>query len=328
MTPRAGLTLVTAFVTAFVTTIVATLAAVPAARSRAPQSPDAAGRQPLFSTRSDLVVLHVSVKDKKGGYVSGLTQEAFSVFEDQRAQPIRFFLSQDAPVTVGLLLDSSGSMRPNRPLVIAAAAAFAETSNPQDEIFALGFNDDVSAVLPGTEPFTGEAETLRRALANSIVMRGRTALFDALSAGLDYLARGTHERKVLLVVSDGGDNASRASASEILRRTQASNVVVYTVGLVDELERDANPKILKQLARATGGEAFEPHNVQDVTEVLRHVARDVRHSYTLGYVPTNPEHDGAFRGIRVVVRPPGKGGVVVRTRAGYLAGRAGERERP
>ena len=320
MTPRAGLTLVT--------TLVATLAAVPAARPRAPQSPDAAGRQPLFSTRSDLVVLHVSVKDKKGAYVSGLTQEAFSVFEDQRSQPIRFFLSQDAPVTVGLLLDSSGSMRPNRQLVIAAAAAFAETSNPQDEIFALGFNDDVSPVLPGAAPFTGAAETLHHALANSIVMRGRTALFDALSAGLDYLARGTHERKVLLVVSDGGDNASRASASDILRRTQASNVVVYTVGLVDELEREANPKILKHLARATGGEAFEPHNVQDVTEVLRHVARDVRHSYTLGYVPTNQDHDGAFRGIRVAVRPPGKGGVVVRTRAGYLAGRAGERERP
>lgn len=320
MTPRVLLTLVT--------TIVATLVAVPAARSRTPQSPDAVGRQPLFSTQSDLVVLHVSIKDKKGAYVSDLTQDAFGVLEDKRPQPIRFFLSQDAPVTVGLLLDSSGSMQPNRQSVIAAATAFAEMSNPQDEMFALGFNDDVSSMLPRTAPFTGDANTLRHALANTIAMRGRTALYDALSGGLDYLARGTHERKVLVVVSDGGDNASRATASEILRRTQASNVVVYTVGLLDELEREANPKILKQIAGATGGAAFEPHDVRDVTDVLRHIARDIRHSYTIGYVPTNPDYDGTFRGIRVIVRPPAGRQVVVRTRAGYLAGRAGEARRP
>ena len=181
-------------------------------------------------------------------------RDAFGVLEDKRPQPIRFFLSQDAPV-VGLLLDGSGSMQPNRQSAIAAATAFAETSNPQDEMFALGFNDDVSSMLPRTAPFTGDANTLRHALANTIAMRGRTALYDALVAGLDYLARGTHERKILVVVSDSGDNASRATASEILRRTQASNLVVHTAGLLDELEREANPKILKQLAGATGGAA-------------------------------------------------------------------------
>ena len=320
MTPRVVLTIVT--------TIVATLVAVPAARPRAPQSPDAVGQQPLFSTQSDLVVLHVSIKDKKGAYVSDLTQDAFGVFEDQRPQPIQFFLSQDAPVTVGLLLDSSGSMQPNRALVIAAGTAFAETSNPEDEIFALAFNDDVSSALPISAPFTGDANTLRHALANTIAMRGRTVLYDALSAGFDYLTRGTYERKILVVVSDGGDNASRATAGEILGRTQASNVVVYTVGLVDELGRETNPKILKQIARASGGEAFEPHDVRDVTEVLRHIARDIRHSYTIGYVPTNPEYDGTFRGIRVVVRPPDGRHLVVRTRAGYLVRRVSEKRRP
>src|SRR5207247_1768725 len=114
----------------------------------------------------------------------------------------------------------------------------------------------------------------------------------------------------------------------ILRRTEASNVVVYTVGLLDELEREANPKALKHLAGASGGEAFEPHHVRDVTEVLRHIARDIRHSYTIGYVPTNPDHDGTFRAIRVIVRPPAGRQVVVRTRAGYLAGRASEERRP
>lgn len=320
MTPRTVLTLVT--------TMVATLVAAPTLRARSPQSPDAIGRQSRFSTQSALVVLHVSIKDKKDGYVTDLTQDAFTVLEDTRPQPIQFFLSQDAPVTAGLLLDSSGSMQPNRELVIAAATAFAESSNPQDEIFALGFNDDVSSVLPAAAPFTGDADTLRHALTKSIVMRGRTALHDALSAGLDYLARGTHERKVLVVVSDGGDNASRATAGEMLRRTQASNVLVYTVGLVDELEREANPKLLKQIAGATGGEAFEPHNVRDVTDVLRRIARDIRHSDTIGYVPTNSDNDGTFRGIRVVVRPPAGRQVVVRTRAGYMAGPAGESRRP
>jgi Ca-activated chloride channel homolog len=295
---------------------------------RSPQSPDAIGRQPLFSTQSDLVVLHVSIKDKKGAYVSDLTHGAFVVREDTRLQPIQFFSNQDAPVTVGLLLDSSGSMQPHRELVIAAATAFAETSNPHDEIFALGFNDDVTSVLPKDAPFTGDAKTLRSALANTVAMRGRTALFDAVSTGLDYVARGTHARKILVIVSDGGDNASRASAGDILRRTQASNVVVYTVGLVDALEREANPKVLKQIAGASGGEAFEPHNVRDVTDVLRQIARDIRHSYTIGYVPSNSDDDGTFRTIRVTVRPPAGRQVVIRTRTGYLAGRAGDDRRP
>ena len=310
------------------TTVVAALLSIPAPRAAAPQPPLSVGQSPLFSSRADLVVLHVSVTDRSGADVSGLPQDAFEVFEDKRPQPIQFFLSQDAPVTVGLLIDSSGSMRPNRDLVIAAATAFAAASNPQDETFACAFNDDVNAVLPATAPFTSDPNVLHRALDRAVIPRGRTALYDALSAGLDYVARGTRERRVLVVVSDGGDNASHATADAILTRTQASDVVVYTVALVDDADREANPRILKRLARVSGGEAFEPRTMRDVADALRQIAVDIRHGYTIGYVATNAHDDGRLRNIRVAVRPPDGRRVVVRTRTGYVALDAPERREP
>jgi VWFA-related protein len=280
----------------------------------------AAGQVPTFSTESDLVVLHVNIKDPRGAYVSGLAQGAFAVLEDGRPQTIRFFANEDGPVTVGLLIDSSGSMQPNRERVIAAATAFAEASNRNDEMFALAFNENVRAALPPTAPFTNDVAVLRDALARTIHARGLTGLFDAISAGLDYLGRGNHERKILVVVSDGGDNASRTSFDEVIRKTQASNAVIYTVALVDPLERDANPKLLKQIARASGGEAFAPRDIREITEVLRHIARDIRQTYTIGYVSTNSARDGAFRLVRVIVDAPNRRRLVVRTRAGYLSG--------
>ncbi|MEP7306468.1 MAG: VWA domain-containing protein [Acidobacteriota bacterium] len=284
--------------------------------------------EPVFTTKSDLVVINLSVKDRKGGYVSDLSVDAFAVFENKQPQPISFFVSQDAPVTVGLLLDSSGSMSANRELLISAAASFAATSNPEDEIFALAFNDTVTPVLPKGAPFTADPDILRRAVSVATETHGRTALYDALAAGLDYLARGTRERKVLIVVSDGGDNASRTTAQEIWKQTQASNVVVYTVALLDDVERESNPKALKRIADATGGEAFRPRSIRDVADVLRHIAADIRHAYTIGYVPTNAEHDGTFRNLRVVVRAPDRRAITVRTRSGYVAGTSASRSTP
>jgi len=297
-------------------------------QATSPVPPTDGNQQPLFTTQSDLVVLNLSIKDKKGGYVQDLTAPAFAVFEDKQIQPISFFISQDAPVTVGLVVDSSGSMSANRELVIAAATSFVETSNPKDEIFALAFNDTVSAVLPENAPFTADPDTLRRAMTAAIVTQGRTALYDALASGLDYLARGTRERKVLIVVSDGGDNASRTTAREIWTQTQASNVVVYTVALVDDTDRESNPKALKRLADASGGEAFRPRSIRDVADVLRRIATDIRHAYTIGYVPTNAEHDGTFHTVRVVVRPPDGRAITVRTRTGYVAATSTSRSRP
>src|SRR5713101_1590046 len=160
-----------------------------------------------FSTESQVVVLHVAVLDNKS-YVSGLEQKAFHVFENKQPQPISFFSNQDAPVTVGLLIDSSGSMGGNRARVIAAAVAFARNSNPQDEIFVLGFNENITIPMPADSPFTNDIPTLRAALNKAIASRGQTAVYDAVNAGLQYLNKGTYERKVLILVSDGGDNAS------------------------------------------------------------------------------------------------------------------------
>jgi len=279
----------------------------------------AAQDRPVFSVESDLVVVHVAVKDTKGQPLSELTQDAFSVFEDGRPQPIRFFTGEDAPVTVGLVVDNSGSMQPNRARVVLAATAFAESSNPQDELFVLAFNDDVRALLPAAHPFTSDTATLRDAVAGALGARGRTALFDGLATGLDYLGGGHHERKVLVLVSDGGDNASRASFADVMTKTLMSNALIYTVAIVDPLERDNNPKLLARIAEASGVEAFVPAGPEGITQALQAIARDIRHVYTIGYESTNSTRDGKLRKLRVNVQPPDHRKVVVRTRTGYLA---------
>jgi Ca-activated chloride channel homolog len=277
---------------------------------------------PTFSANSELVVLQVSVTDKRGAYVEGLTQERFGVVEDGKAQEVRFFADADTPVTVGLLVDSSGSMLANRPLVIAGAASFAMASHPLDEIFALAFNENVRPALPSTMPFTSDSAVLREALESAIAARGRTALYDAISAGVDYLARGTRQRKVLVVLSDGADNASRATRDAAVRKAQASNAAIYTIALVDPAARDANPRLLRELAQESGGESFRPDDPGAIAAAFERIARDIRHTYTLGYTPSNTAHDGAFRRVRVVVTaPPGKS-LIVRSRAGYVAGEA------
>lgn len=278
---------------------------------------------PHFSSRADLVVLHATVKDRRGAYVSGLTPDSFLLYEDGRPQQIQLFTSEDAPVTVGLLIDSSGSMQAIRPRVVAAATAFAEASNPDDELFALAFNDYVTPALPAASPFTGDVNVLRQSLSRLPQTLGRTALYDGVVAGLDYLGRSANDRRVLVIVSDGGDNASHVTFDTVLTRTQASNVVIYTVGLIDPVDGSGNPRLLKQLSDATGGEAFVPRNVDQIQDVLHQIARDIRHSYTLGYVSTNNARDGTFRKIRVGVSMPDRGRLVVRTRGGYVAGLAG-----
>jgi VWFA-related protein len=254
--------------------------------------------------------------------VTGLPRHAFAVLENDEPQTVSFFTSADAPVTVGLIVDNSGSMYANRDRVIAAARAFAESSNPEDEIFVLAFNDEVRAALPVSAPFTSEIAPLREALTRTLRARGRTALYDAIAAGLAYVAKGRHERSALIVVSDGGDNASRATFAEVIAMAQVSNALIHTVALVDPADRGGNIDVLKRIAEASGGEAFAPRSARRIADVLRQIARDIRHTYTLGYVSTNTARDGTFRPVRVVVDPPDGRRVVVRARAGYRAGLA------
>jgi Ca-activated chloride channel family protein len=276
---------------------------------------------PRFSSSTDLVVLHVSVTDKKGRVVDGLTRQSFSVLENRQPQPIAFFGSDELPVTAGLILDNSISMFGVLDRLVAAASAFAEASDPRDEIFALAFNERVRAALPPGMPFTNDAVVLRDALSSVASPRGRTALFDAIRSALDYAARGHHTRKALVVISDGGDNASTVTFADALALTQASNAVIYAVVLTDPASRDAKPEVMKRLAAGTGGQVFTPRSVRDLSDVLRRIATTIRQTYTVGYVPTAPL-DGTFRRLQVVVKAPDGRTLVVRTREGYLAAHA------
>ena len=277
-----------------------------------------------FASRSELVVLRVSVVDRRAGFVSGLPRESFVVREDGRPQPIRFFETEDTPVTVGLVIDSSGSMQPRRDSVIAAGMAFAGSSHPEDELFTLNFNERVWPGLPPDQPFTTDHQELRKAL-NRSTARGQTALFDAIAMGLRRLDEGHRPRKVLVVVSDGGDNASRTPFAEVLDAALRKDVVIYTIGIYDRDDREAKPDLLRQLASATGGEAFFPRAVEEVTPTLERVARDIRSGYTVGYVPAEGADGPRRRQIRVDVRSPDGRKLAVRARSAYINASSGDR---
>jgi len=284
---------------------------VPAARLL--QQPEVA----LFSSRAELVVLQVVVEDSRGRDVSDLPQAAFTVLDDGAPRPIAFFAAQDAPADVGLLVDTSGSMYAARDRVAAAAASFVATSHPDADVFALTFNERVRAALPPETPFTRDAARLGAALRGALAPWGRTALHDALLAGLAYVEHGRHYRKALVVVSDGGDNASIAGFDEVVRRLQRSNTMIYAIAVVDPVQREVNPRRLREIAKMTGGEAFEARRVADISGALEHIARDIRHAYTIGYVPADKGGDGRVRDIRVLARVRGRRGLQVRTRQGY-----------
>jgi VWFA-related protein len=277
-----------------------------------------AAAQTHFSARSDLVVLNVAVTDGKGGFVSGLPAEAFQVIDEGKRQKVAFFAEQDAPATIGLLVDASGSMMENRDRVIAGITEFAKASHPDDEFLPLVFNEHISAVLPSDQHFTSDPDTLREGLTHSLSARGRTAFHDALAQAIDGVSRGRHERKVLVVLSDGGDNASTRTFNDAFEKVLASNVVIYSIAIVDPLALDKNPKALRRLADGTGGLAFQPRRMSVVPKVFDAIAHDIRSRYTLAYEPTDEGTDGQLRRVRVNVASPGKSNLKVRTRTGYI----------
>jgi len=271
-----------------------------------------------ISTSVDLVVLAVAVFDSAGRRVSGLTKENFVVREDGRVQEIKLFAVEDAPLTIGLVIDSSSSMAPKRSELIQAVLTFARSSNPKDEMFVVYFNERVRLGLPSSMPFTDDPEVLAETVKAAPAM-GRTALYDGISTGLKQVVRGKHARKALVVFSDGGDNASRVRLEGILRAVHQSDSTVYTIGLYDERDQDRNPAVLKRLAAASGGTAQLPGGVEGIEDACRRIAQDLRSRYTIGYVPANRTFDGAFRRIQVSVAAPTGGKLRARARAGYLA---------
>ncbi len=269
----------------------------------------------------DMVVLRATAQDSKNTLVSGLSKEDFRVYEDGVLQSIKYFSHEDIPVTVGLVVDNSGSMMPKRRDVIAAALVFARSSNPQDQMFLVNFNEKVSFGLPDNMPFTDQIGQLEVALSR-VRANGETALYDAVAVALDHLKKGNRDKKVLIVISDGGDNASKHKLAEILTRVGQPDVIIYTIGIFDDQDPDRNPRVLKQLAQDTGGEAFLPESSKDVASICERIAHDIRSQYTIGYVPTNRKRDGSYRVIQVKAIAPGRRRLAVRTRTGYLASSA------
>ena len=278
----------------------------------------ASAQEPAFRAGSaELVVLPVVVTDKKGQYVSDLTTGQFTVFDNGRRVPIELFTNEDTPVTVGLVIDSSGSMRPKIGEVIAATMVFARASNPDDELFAMHFNDGVEQTV-ADRPFllAGDLGALESAVT-SIRPTGRTSLYDGIMAALDHLTLGSRSRKVLIVISDGGDNASEATLDRVLKRARDSNAAIYTVGVYDDDDIEKNPRVLKSLAEATGAERFLPRSPGELLRACSRIAREIRSGYTIGYVP--PDRDGAYHRVRVQVEPSAAQRLNVRTRPGYFA---------
>jgi VWFA-related protein len=267
-----------------------------------------------------LVVLHTTVLDDRGKFVDGLKEENFRVFEDKAEQKLSLFKREDVPVSMGLVIDNSGSMRDKRPRVNEAALTLVQASNPHDESFVVNFNDDYYLDLD--KDFTSSIPELKEALER-IDARGSTALYDAIIGSLDHLKKGHKDKKVLLVVTDGEDNVSRNSLEKAVREIQKSNVVIYSIGLFSDEDKKNKKKAmraLKDISAASGGVAFFPENVDDVHNICDQVARDIRNQYTLGYYPTNTKKDGTFRTVQVDIIPPrGKGKLTARTRNGYFA---------
>jgi Ca-activated chloride channel homolog len=270
------------------------------------------------SVNVDLVELHATVRDRQGRLVSGLPQEQFGIYEDGVRQTIRLFRHEDIPVTVGLVVDHSGSMRHKLADVVAAARTFVQSSRGDDEMFVVNFNEHVTLGLPLGIQFTNSSEELARAISGAPAA-GQTALYDALVRANEGLQAGSRDKKALIVISDGGDNASRHTLADVLKITEKSSALIYTIGIFDDEDPERNPGVLKHLAQATGGEAIFPEQRSSVVEACERIARDIRHQYTIGYFSSNAVRPGAFHSIRVAVRAPGKRRLVVRTRSGYIA---------
>jgi Ca-activated chloride channel family protein len=273
--------------------------------------------QAVISIRTELVTVPVTVTDPRGIHVSGLDRDDFRVYEDGRLRPIEVFHHGDAPVTLGLIVDRSGSTRAQGAVLQAAVSAVLQVIRADDEIFAVGFNDEATFARLDSQPFTSNPSEIERALS-AIPQAGRTALYDGVFKGLKHLEQGRSAKKVLVVFSDGGDNASRETYARVLALARRSEAVVYAMGLpaTSPYRDQENAGLLKRLCKDTGGVAYFPRAATDTIAAAMHMAGDFREQYLLGFVP---EADGrAFRKIEVRVSTTGHGRLRVRARPGYV----------
>jgi Ca-activated chloride channel homolog len=292
-------------------------------QSRSGQSQDRQSGKPkqedqdfTIRTTSRLVLLDVSVKDGAGGYVSGLSKDNFKVYENGKPQQITQFADADIPVTVGIVVDESGSMRPKRPEVITAALGFVENSNPQDEMFVVNFNEKARRGLPDIMLFSDDINVLRSALWKG-VPEGRTALYDAIEMSLHQLEMGRRDKKTLVVISDGGDNISEHKLPEVTHDVLSSLATIYTIGIFDEDDPEKNPGVLERMSRISGGVSYLPKTLAEIVPICKQIAKDIRTRYTIGYIPDS-DNGKAERKIKVVASSSDHPKMNVRTRTSYL----------
>lgn len=289
---------------------------LPAIRASGPHTSGVSQEPPTFRSRANLVLLQVSVFEGRSSAVQNLSPTAFHVYEDGVEQAIQFFAAREVPLAAGLVIDNSSSMLTRREMVRAGVRAFAESSHDADELFTIVFNEHVRSGLPPTVSFTHSRELLLSALALH-APGGLTALHDAIIEGLSRLADASLQKRVLVVLTDGKDNASTQSESNMLYRASQSSALIYPIATHQLAPDGGNPRVLKQLAERTGGVVYTPRSERDVVDAFTRVAANIRHGYSIGYIPTNTATDGAYRRVRVTVTVPGRR-LDVRTRDGYI----------
>jgi Ca-activated chloride channel homolog len=271
---------------------------------------------PTFTIDTREVDLNVSVTDKNGNQVPGIPQSAFKVFENNVEQPIKAFTHLDVPVSMGIVIDNSGSMRDKKASVNAASLALVKASNPQDEVFIIGFNDQPYL----DQEFTSDVKLLEKAL-DKTETRGGTLMRDSIHLALDHMKKlAKHDKKVILVITDGNDNISDETPEQLVREARQSGVLIYSIGLLNEEDpkdkRDAQ-HALKSLAEASGGLDYYPKTLAEVERVTPQIADEIRKQYLIAYSPLNSALDGTYR--KVEVRLTGFGKPNVRYRNGYYA---------
>jgi len=276
----------------------------------------------VFRKEVDEVTLHATVVDERNQLITDLNRDNFTVYEDGKPQKITSFRREDIPVALGIVIDNSGSMRDKRPAVNAAAINLVESSNPQDKVFVVNFSEEYFL----DQDYTSSIPKLKDALER-IEARGGTALYDATVASADHLKKSSDlEKRVLLVVTDGEDNASRESLEQAVRRLQEQNgPTVYTIGILGEDHAKRARRALREMAEETGGIAFFPKDLTQVNAITTQIAHDIRNQYTIGYKPSTPRSMGGYRTVKVDAAAKGYKHLQVRTRSGYYAGQQQQR---
>src|ERR1017187_427455 len=267
----------------------------------------------------DLVLVPVTVTDPMNRLVTGLEKEDFQVYENNKEQPIRTFAAEDAPVSIGIIFDLSGSMSSKLIPARESILQFIKTANPQDEFFVIGFNDRPELI----EDFTSSVEDIQARLA-TVRSGHRTALLDAIYYGVAKMKNATHERKAILVVSDGGDNRSRYTEGEVRAQVRESDVEIYAIGIFDAYaatpEERTGPQLLNDLAEETGGRLFRVDDISEMGDIAEKISTELRNQYVIGYRPKNLTRDGKWRKVKVKVNPPqGLPPLTIHARTGYYA---------